>query len=196
MNLSFDEFVILASHHGNTRECREIRRRLAEASLKFCPECHEVKPLSAYASNGSGRYACKCKRCSWKTRQRPTGYIPVTCPERIAETTRLYVDRHPERVKARGRAAYHARREDGMTGDEAAWHKTKACNGCRTERRLSAFGIDKGQDDGRNRTCRTCRNKRNRLQRRQVLDIRQRDARGHSEPDPVDLLADHFPEFE
>lgn len=196
MNLSTAEVNVLASHHGNTRECRVIRQRLQDDALKYCPGCHHVKSLTDFSTNGSGRYACKCRVCSWKTRQRPTGYIPVTCPERIAETTRLYVARHHDRVKARDRVAYHARRDTGMTGDEASWHKTKTCNSCRNEMRLAYFGIDQGQDDGHNRTCRTCRNRKLRRERRQVIDIRQRTARGYIEPDPADLLATDFPDFE
>ena len=121
MNLSHADRIVLATHHGNTRECRSIRQRLQDESLKFRPGCSCIKSLAVFSTNGSGYLMSKCKRCTWRHRKRGTGYIPVASPERTAETTRLYLARHPERVHARDRAAYRARRDAGLTAYEASW---------------------------------------------------------------------------
>lgn len=115
MNLTSDEYDLLATCHGNAAAVREVRRRLTEAGLRYCPKCGSVKPLESFSDNGNGYPQTRCRPCTGRLRKRT--YVRVGDTER--ERHARYREAHPEREKARKKAAYEARKAAGMTGRQA-----------------------------------------------------------------------------
>lgn len=122
MDLSIDEYNVLATQHGNTREARAVRAKLSDVGLKYCPYCSVVKSLSDFPDLDERYKNARCDSCYRKSPKRSRSYIKVTTAERIAETSRLYCERHPDRVHERLRQRYRTRREAGMPSYEAAYN--------------------------------------------------------------------------
>ena len=80
MNLTTDEFNILATRHANSYEASQLRDRLMAKNLHFCSICKSIKEADEFPKSDKGRggRASSCRRCgSRKRRSRRSGYIPT-----------------------------------------------------------------------------------------------------------------------
>jgi len=66
MELTTDEFNILATRHANSYEAAQLRDRLIAEGLYFCSVCKTTKEADAFlkAAKGRGGRTTVCKRCS------------------------------------------------------------------------------------------------------------------------------------
>lgn len=97
MNLTTDEYNILATRHANSYEASQLRDQLMAEGLHFCSICKTIKEADAFrpSAKGRGGRESSCRRChSKKRRGRRSGYIP-TGP-RYAENEARRRERDPE----------------------------------------------------------------------------------------------------
>jgi hypothetical protein len=60
------ERYVLRSLHANTREYREVREKLADGGLRYCPGCDSCLPFEHFgrAHESSGmEYNARCRTC-------------------------------------------------------------------------------------------------------------------------------------
>lgn len=68
----------------------------------------------------------------------------------------------------------------------------KRCNGCRTDKEITEFGLDKYAPHGRRGRCKACRSAATRRNYKLNQEILCHFGGEREEPDPSDLLADDF----
>ncbi len=79
MDLTSDEYNILATRHANGYEASQLRDRLMAEGLHFCSVCKTIKEADEFRQSDKGRGGREsmCRRCRTKRRGRRSGYIPT-----------------------------------------------------------------------------------------------------------------------
>ena len=106
MELTTDEYNILATRHANSYEAAQLRDRLIAEGLYFCSVCKSIKEADAFRplAKGRGGRETSCRRCQQKKNgSRRTGYIPTG--RRFAENEARRHERDPEGCLESRRAA-------------------------------------------------------------------------------------------
>lgn len=112
MNLSTDEWNVLAIRHGCSFESAQLRDRLLAEGYHFCSSCKTAQPSEAFtrSTRGRGGRKSRCKGCSRRTNQtRGTGY--VAHGPRDVENSARYREANLDTIRERHRENYQQNRE-------------------------------------------------------------------------------------